>query len=180
FQASALPPRAPPNFMANLALRSTHPFFSNAARESRILGVDSVSFENPILRGSTFLDGYAFTNYNRLQFLQDIGDGVVVRARGFQLPNDSELFFSEIIIFPLQLATGDYSAGNGSFFVGPCFDARKNVPGSDASSVGFLTGFKAMKFYQENSLNIAYRNAGLFEGSDGQSQDFLAYISSKF
>jgi len=170
-------PRA---FMVNLALRSNHPFFSNAARESRILGVDSASVENPILRGSTFLDAYAFTNYNRLQFLQDIGDGVAVRARGFQLPNDSELFFSEVIFFPFQLAGGDYSAVSESFFVGPCFDATKNVQARNASSFGFLTGFRAIKFYQENSLNIAYRNAGLFEGSDGQSQDFLAYISSRF
>jgi hypothetical protein len=170
----------PKAFMVNLALRSSHPFFSNVARESRILGVDSVSFENPILRGSTFLDPYAFTNYNRLQFLQDIGDGVALRARGFQLPNDSELFFSELVAYPFQLVEGDYSEFSKSFFVGPCFDATKDVPGRDSSSFGVLTGLRAITFYEQNSLNIAYRNAGLFEGSNGQVQDFLVYLSSKF
>ena len=144
-------------FMANWALRSSHPFFSNGARESRILGVDSVSYQNPILRGSSFLDPYLFTNYNRLQYLQDVGDGVVMRARGFSLPNDTKVLFADVLVFPAQLAgvCGD-SVLNG-IFVGPAYNWSQDVKNASADLFGATAGIRAIPLWSSLNLNFDHR-----------------------
>lgn len=164
-------------FMFNWALRSSHPFFSNAARESRILGVDSVSYQNPILRGSTFLDPYLFTNYNRLQYLQDVGDGVVMRARGFSLPNDTKVLFADVLAFPVQLAECSGSAILNGIFVGPAYNWTQDVKNASADLFGGTVGIRAIPLASSLNLNVAYRNVGLFQSDSQVEQDLLVYLS---
>jgi hypothetical protein len=164
-------------FMVNWALRSSHPFFSNPARESRILGVDSVSFQNPILRGSTFLDPYLFTNYNRLQYLQDVGDGIVMRARGFSFPNDSKVLFSELLFFPFQLAGSCGDSVLNGFFVGPAYDWSQDVKNASADLFGAAAGVRAIPLWRSLNLNFSYRNVGMFQSDSQGKQDLLVYLS---
>lgn len=167
----------PQVYMLNFTTFANHPFLSNAARESRILGVTSTSAANPILRGSNFIDPYIFANFNRLQFVQDIGDVLDVRYRGIHAPNGTDSGFLDVVPFPASIA-GSTSQLWRSLFVGPAFD-WSDLNGT-GSQYGFIAGVKAVSTLGNLKFNLAFRNTGLFQSDKKDSNDLLSYLSYSF
>ncbi len=161
-------------FLGHFTVKSNHPLLSNVARESRILGATSVSYENPILLGSQFGNPYVFSNFNRLQYVQDFGDQFNIRVRAFDLPGGGRFGQVQNVIFPFDLFGGSKGYLK-NIYMGPEYSWTSGT--EEVDRFGFLVGLRAIPLTNNLALNLFYENSGVFSGDEEEVHDVLAFLT---